>query len=128
MPRSAIETKMKIKGKLIVLLVSAFVTIILWQTQIVMSDKLPAVFLICLSVLLIAGDLIFSKEKREQFKRTYQKLDTYNPTREDRPKPLTLIILSVIGIVGSLLIGIPVLPYVFGGLLVIFLFHAAMMK
>ena len=44
--RSAIETNMKIKGKLIVLLVSAFVTIILWQTQIVMADKLPAVFLI----------------------------------------------------------------------------------
>lgn len=78
---------MKIKGKLIALLVPAFVTITLWQTQLVVSDKLPAVFVICLFVLIIARDLVFSKEKREQFKSTYQKFDTYNPTLEGRPKP-----------------------------------------
>jgi hypothetical protein len=120
---------MKIKGKIIILLVSAFVTMILWQTHIVMSDKLTAVFLMCLAVLLIAGDLVFSKEKREEFKRTYQKLDKYDITRKDRPKPRSLVILSVIGIIASLLIGMPaIVTYVLCGMLVIFLFHSIMMK
>lgn len=119
---------MTIKGKIIIFLVSALVTIILWQTKTVVSDKLPVVFLICFSVLLIAGDLLFSKEKREKFKRTYQKLDRYDPDREHRPKTKALVALSLVGLVGSLLLGIPTLPYVFAVLLLIFIFHAAMMK
>ena len=119
---------MKTKGKIIILVVLAFVMVVLWQTKLVTLDKLPFIFIICLFILLTVGDLLFSKDKREQFKRTYQKIDTYNPTGESKPKPRTLIILSIIGLVGSLVIGIPILPYVFGGLLVIFLFHALMIK
>ncbi len=120
---------MKFKGKIIALLISSVITIFLWQSNKVMEAKLPFVFFICFAVLLIVGSLIFSEEERAKFKRTYQKLDTYNPDQEGRPKPKTLIILSVLGIGGSLLLGMPaLLTYVFCGLLVIFLFRSVMMK
>jgi len=119
---------MAFKRTVITLLISALVTVFFWKTQIVISDKLPQVFLICFIVLLTAGDLLFSKEKRNEFKQTYRNIDQYNPDRRHRPKPKVLIGLAAVGLIISLLLGIPILPYVFTGLLLIFLFHAAMMK
>ncbi len=119
---------MKLKGKVFVLLISALATVIVWQMQIVSQDKLPAVLIICFAVFLTAGDLLMSEEKRNKFKQGYQKIDQYNPDREHRPTPRVLIGLSVFGLIGSVLLGIPVLPYIFAGLLLIFLFHAAMMR
>lgn len=125
---NVIEIAMEFKGKVIVLLVSALATVICWQMQVVSSSKLLAIFVICFFVLLTAGDLLFSQEKRNKFKQTYQKIDQNNPDREHRPKPKVLIWLSVVGIIGSILLGIPVLPYVFSGLLLVFLFHAMMIR
>ena len=67
-------------------------------------------------------------EDTERFKRTYRELDRRNPDRGHRPKPKTLIVMSAIGLVGSLLLEMPVLPWVFGAMIVIFLFHAAVMR
>lgn len=119
---------MKIKVKLGIILASIFAMIILWQSDAVKEDKLAVMFLICVILLLTVGDLIFSRGKRGGYKRTYKTFDEYQYGRRYRPKPQILIILSVIGIAVSLLLKIPVLPYVFGGLLVIFLFYAAMME
>jgi hypothetical protein len=119
---------MKINGKIIILLASILAMIILWQSDAAKEDKFSVMLLISVIILLTTGDLIFSRRKRGGFKRTYQTFDEYQYGRRFRPKPLTLIILSVIGIVVSLLLKIPVLPYIFGGLLLISLFYAAMME
>jgi hypothetical protein len=120
---------MSLKRNIVALLIAGIATFILWQMpSTIPSDKLPAVFLSVFCGLSIAGDLVFSKAKRDKFRQTYQALDRVNPDREHRPKPKTLIVMSLIGLVGSLLLQMPVLPYVFGGLLVILLFHSAMMR
>ena len=52
-----------------------------------------------------------------------------NPTAADRPKPKPLIALSVVGLLGSLLLGLPiVLTLLFAALLVVFLLHGFIMK
>jgi hypothetical protein len=52
--------------------------------------------------------------------------DFNSPARE--PKFKTKIILSVIGLIGSLLFGMPVLPYVFGGCIIVFILHELITK
>ena len=46
-----------------------------------------------------------------------------NADDSDRPKPKTLIVLSVVGLLGSALLDIPVLLYVFAAFAVIFILH-----
>lgn len=120
---------MATRRNLIALLIAGAVTLIFWQTpSIIASANLPAVFLLCFCAVSIAAELLFSKVRRDQFRQTYQAMDRLDPDRPHRPKPKTLIVLSVFGLGGSLLLGMPVLPWVFGGLLAVFLFHSAMTR
>ncbi len=68
----------------------------------------PGLLVGSLAILLIAGDLVFSKKKREEFKRTYQQIDRkYNPLSREVKNPWIVVAMAGVGVVGSLALGMP---------------------
>ena len=105
------------------------VTFLAWKTGVVKGQEaLLAVALLTFAASSIVSSLIGSEHERKSFKTTYQKLDRANPETARRPRPKTLIALSAVGLVGSVLLGMPVLPWVFAVGLLVFALHYFMIK
>lgn len=95
----------------------------------VLAENISSFILLGFILVIVIVDVVFfDKDSRDGFIKTYKKLDEYDPDRDIRPKSKTLIILSLIGLIGSLFLGIYILSLVFLACLIVFVFHWLIMR
>lgn len=121
--------RMRFAAYLVALAIALAASLLAWKLAGVTKDRLPLLIVLIFLPLSIVGDLMVSKRDRQNFKDTYRRLAWLNEfTGRHRPKQGTLIVLSAAGIIGSLVLGIPVLALVFAAMLTIFVVHAVLMR